>query len=69
MKNMNSHKNVDFFFSKEDKKINFPSQATENWSSLTLRSGEALNLSTLRPDKLRGDFDSVSVTPLNFRSM
>jgi hypothetical protein len=46
--------------------FNFPSQATENWSSPSLRSGEALNLSTLRSDKLRSDFDPVSVTPLNF---
>jgi hypothetical protein len=38
-------------------KCNFPSQATENWSSPSLRSGEALNLSTLRSDKFIFHFD------------
>jgi hypothetical protein len=52
---------------------NFPAnsfgRSPENWSSPSLRSGEALNLSSLRSDKLRGDFDLDSVTPLNFPSL
>jgi hypothetical protein len=34
------------YLSRTNRSCNFPSQATENWSSPSLRSGEALNLST-----------------------
>ena len=37
----------------------------ENWSSPSLRSGEALNLSTLRYDKFIFGFDSVSAKTVN----
>jgi hypothetical protein len=37
-----------------------------NFNLSALRSGEFLNLSTVRSDKLLGDFDPVSVTHLNF---
>jgi hypothetical protein len=38
----------------------------EETNSRSLHSGEFSNLSSLRSDKLRGDFDPVSVTPLNY---
>jgi hypothetical protein len=45
--------------------LNFPSQVTENWSSPTLRSGESVNLSKIRSDKLSFDFDSIPSRKLN----
>jgi hypothetical protein len=51
-----------------ENKYNFPSQATENWSSPSLRSGESLNLSTLRSDKFIFGFDGVSAKTVNFPS-
>jgi signal transduction histidine kinase len=49
---------------------NFPAnsfgRSPENWASPSLRSGESLNFSSFRSDKLRSDFVPVSVTPLNF---
>jgi hypothetical protein len=46
-------------------KMDFPSQATENWSSPSLRSGESLNFSALRSDKFIFDFDRVSAKTVN----
>ena len=44
---------------------NSPSQTAENWYLSALSSDKSLNLSVLRSNKLRLDFDSVSDKTLN----